>query len=212
MCFSAAASFTASGVLVTIGLLTLRKTNIKHEWLLASIPFLFAIQQFTEGVLWLSLKHHVDIGTYWPILIYSIFVGIIWPILVPLGILLSEKEYRRRLLIIIPIILGTGIGFYSIWSLTHYGVTAQVQDRCILYETNAYSGIYVIIAYLMATCAAFFFSSHKSVVIIGIVNVIAFFTAFYFYRVHLTSIWCFFAAAISVLLYLHFTKLSKNYL
>ena len=55
MCFSAAASFTAGAVLTGIGVATLRKVEHPTYYLFASIPLLFAVQQFSEGVLWLTL-------------------------------------------------------------------------------------------------------------------------------------------------------------
>lgn len=55
MCFSAAANFTGSGVLGTIGVLTLTKVKHRRELLFASLPTLFALHQFTEGFVWLGL-------------------------------------------------------------------------------------------------------------------------------------------------------------
>jgi hypothetical protein len=46
------------------GSATLRKTPLKHQWLLASVPVLFAAQHFTKGLLWLSLKRQITIGPY----------------------------------------------------------------------------------------------------------------------------------------------------
>ena len=210
MCFSATASFTASAVLTTIGLLTLTKTKIRHEWMLASVPLLFALQQLTEGLLWLALRLDVPFGPYWPTQIYGVFVGIIWPVLVPLGVLLTEPNHRRRLFIGFPLFLGMAIALYSLRVLWHDGGTAHIEQHCIVYETTAYAGIYLIIPYLIATCAAFFFSTQRSMVRIGWVNAVAFLIAFIFYHVFLTSAWCFFAAVLSGLIFLHYHHLPHD--
>ncbi len=55
MCFSAAANFTGSGILGTIGVVTLTRVKHRRELLFASFPTLFAIHQFTEGFVWLGL-------------------------------------------------------------------------------------------------------------------------------------------------------------
>ena len=55
MCFSAAANFTGSGVLATIGVATFTKVKHRRELLFASLPTLFAIHQFIEGFVWLGL-------------------------------------------------------------------------------------------------------------------------------------------------------------
>ena len=55
MCFSAPASFIASGGLVAIGGVSLVAAN-KEDKILAAIPFLFGVQQFFEGIQWLYLN------------------------------------------------------------------------------------------------------------------------------------------------------------
>ncbi len=62
MCFSATASFTASGILAAVGLLSIAKARTLPMRIFASTPLLFAIQQASEGVLWTtnptSIMHH----------------------------------------------------------------------------------------------------------------------------------------------------------
>lgn len=55
MCFSATASFTSSAVIGVIGVATLARSTHRREWLFASIPLLFALHQFAEGMVWLGL-------------------------------------------------------------------------------------------------------------------------------------------------------------
>jgi len=55
MCFSAAANFGGSGVLATVGVVTLTRVKHRRELLFASLPTLFAIHQFIEGFVWLAL-------------------------------------------------------------------------------------------------------------------------------------------------------------
>ena len=50
MCFSATANFVGSGVLGAIGVVTLTKVKHKRELLFASLPTLFAVHQFIEGL------------------------------------------------------------------------------------------------------------------------------------------------------------------
>jgi hypothetical protein len=57
MCFSATASFGAAVVLGTIGIVAMSKAGTKPQRLLAAIPLIFAVQQVTEGLIWLSVDH-----------------------------------------------------------------------------------------------------------------------------------------------------------
>lgn len=55
MCFAAVANFTGSGILGTIGVITLTRVKHRRELLFASLPTLFAVHQFIEGFVWLGL-------------------------------------------------------------------------------------------------------------------------------------------------------------
>ena len=46
MCFSATASFAASGALGLVGAASLAKTKSKKEVPFAAVPLIFAVQQF----------------------------------------------------------------------------------------------------------------------------------------------------------------------
>lgn len=49
MCFSAISSFSASIIIGGIGVSTVKKTTAKKDTFFATIPIIFAIQQFCEG-------------------------------------------------------------------------------------------------------------------------------------------------------------------
>src|SRR6202044_3565146 len=55
MCFTATASFVASGVLGAVGVATLPQVKHRRELLFASLPVLFSVHQAIEGVVWLGL-------------------------------------------------------------------------------------------------------------------------------------------------------------
>ena len=63
MCFSSNASFGASAVLAVVGVVAIAKAKNTPGRLFAAIPIIFSIQQFAEGMLWLSMKEHVRTGT-----------------------------------------------------------------------------------------------------------------------------------------------------
>ena len=57
MCFSTSASFAAGITLTVIGVASIKKVKDPSQFLFASIPFLFGVQQFAEGVLWLTIPN-----------------------------------------------------------------------------------------------------------------------------------------------------------
>ena len=100
MCFSATASFGASAVLGAIGILAVAKAKSKPQRVFGSIPLVFAVQQLTEGLLWLSLKDP-GLASCRPFLTYTflVFAMVVWPFWIPFTIWLLEKDQKRKRLI-----------------------------------------------------------------------------------------------------------------
>jgi hypothetical protein len=211
MCFSPIASFTASAVLGAIGIATLSKIKTKEAILFAAIPLLFGIQQFSEGFLWLALLHHdgSDVGK-WLILAFGFFAGIIWPVYVPLSILLLETQWRAKQLLGCVTFLGLSFAAYVMFEMLHVDVTAHISNSCILYDYPKLTYDFLSLPlYVIATCVPFFVSSHHQLRKLGFVNLAAFIVAYSFYNVYLISVWCFFAAIVSGLIYFYFHQAHK---
>jgi hypothetical protein len=205
MCFSAAASFTAGATLSAVGGLTVRKSRGKTELPLALIPLLFGIQQLTEGVLWLNIHNDQStlklVATY----VYSMFSHVLWPIFVPFAILLVESKRWRKTAIGVFQILGVAVGLYLFYFILRFPVTAYVHGHSIVYASRHFYIVEVLVVYLLATCATGLFSSHRCVNVFG---VLAFVLAVVAYEVSVdtfVSVWCFYAAVLSLIVYIHFS-------
>ncbi len=74
MCFSATASFSAGAVLLGLGTLTLKSTRHRNE-----LPFA-AIQQLSEGVIWLTFSHEAPLLNTVMTYVYSFFSHALWPV------------------------------------------------------------------------------------------------------------------------------------
>jgi hypothetical protein len=204
MCFSATASFTAGSALSATGGLTLRRSEGRYELPLALVPLLFGIQQLTEGALWLSLRNDLPLLRSWATYIFSMFSHVVWPIFVPFAILLVEHDRRRRKAIGVFQVLGLGVGLYLLYFIIRYPVTASVEGRSIFYDSPHFFIMGALVIYLLATCASGLFSSHQCINAFG---VLAFVLAIAAYQVSVqtfVSVWCFFAAVLSLLIVLHF--------
>ena len=79
MCFSATASFSAGAVLLGVGTLTLKSARRPPELPFAAIPLLFAIQQLTEGVIWLTFSYQAPLLNTVMTHVYSFFSHVLWP-------------------------------------------------------------------------------------------------------------------------------------
>ncbi len=121
MCFSATANFVGSGVLGTVGVLTLTKVRHRRELLFASLPLLFAIHQFTEGFVWLGLDGILSPAvTHAMAAAFMLYAQGLLPFLIPLSVLLFEPTAKRRRRMLPFLAIGAGTTIYMLWALTAY--------------------------------------------------------------------------------------------
>jgi len=207
MCFSASVSFAASAFVAGAGALALRETRTATERPLASVPLLFALQQCVEGVLWLLLPQVGTASTsHLLVQVYAFFIGVVWPMAIPLGILLIEPDRLRKRLMMAVFAIGVIVAIGTFIIILRYGVDVAVVNHCLVYTNPFGGGLLVRSAYVIATCAAYFVSSHKTVRWIGVAMVGGFGVAYSFYHLNWPSVWCFFAALVSALIYYHFRR------
>jgi hypothetical protein len=203
MCFSATASFVAGTTLSVIGVATLKSAKRPTEIPFAMIPLLFGIQQLTEGVIWLTFVHDAPVLKQTMTYVYSGFSHVMWPIYVPLAIgVLEAVRWRRKVLAVFEV-AGLVVGLYLLYFIVTLPVVAQVANRHIEYLSPHFYIVPVIVLYLAATCVSAFFSSHRFVNLFGALALLSFITTYVIYAHALVSVWCFFAALLSTLLYVH---------
>ena len=204
MCFSATASFISGGVLSAVGVVTLKKTEKKSEIPFASIPLLFGIQQIIEGVIWLTFHQHAPELNVIMTFIYSVFSHVLWPIFVPLSIMLLETVRWRKKVMFTLWIAGTAVGLYLFYNLFKFPITSQVVNHHISYLSPHFYLYTVMGFYVAATCISAMFSSHKMINLFGVMALISFTISYLFYKLSLVSVWCFFAAIMSIIIYGYF--------
>ena len=83
MCFSATASFSAALMLLIVGVMNYRVNSNNSFRIFSLMPILFAVQQFTEGMLWLSFRYPA-LGAFQEVskYVFLTFAMIIWPVFV----------------------------------------------------------------------------------------------------------------------------------
>lgn len=202
MCFSAPASFIASGVLGVAGGLTLREVKAKKELPFASIPILFATQQFIEGMVWLSFGSMKLNATF--AYAYSLFSHVLWPIFVPLAILKLEPDPLRKKFLQSFCVIGAALGLYLLYYIGAGPITATVVDHSISYDSPALYPWATTSLYLLATCGSCLFSSYRTINVFGVALFVSYLIAALFYIDVFFSIWCFAAALLSVIIFWHF--------
>ena len=211
MCFSAAANFTGSGILGTVGVITLTRVKHRRELLFASLPTLFAIHQFIEGFVWLGLDGVLPPAvTHDMAAAFMLYAQGLLPFVLPLSVLLFEPDVRSRRRMLPFVVLGCLTGLYILWALAAYPTETFIRDKSIVYINSATNNTAVAVLYVVATCGSLLFSKIKEMVILGWVNVGILLVVMGFNRYAFTSVWCAYAAIASVIILAYFWKSHKQ--
>jgi hypothetical protein len=206
MCFSPTASFTAAVGLGAIGILTLSKVKKKKEIPFASIPLLFGTQQAIEGIVWLSLKYNNVALNSAASYFFVFFAYIFWPIFVPIAVFLLEKvEWKKKLLYTLGL-CGAVLGAFFAYFLVTHNITGHISNHCITYTIPRYDVFQIMALYVAATCLSLLISSDRVLMWFGVVATLSLAIAYEFYIFALVSVWCFFAAILSTIIYFYFRR------
>jgi hypothetical protein len=179
MCFSATANFVGSGVLGTIGVVTLTKVKHRRELLFAAHNMGAAFMLYAQGLL---------------------------PFLLPLSVLLFESDAssRRRMLPFLAV--GTATTLYILWALTAFPTQVYVRGNSIVYFNQATNNMTVAVFYVIATCGSLFFSKVRFMVVFGAANLAILLFVMEVRRYAFTSLWCAYAAVASVIILAYFWR------
>jgi hypothetical protein len=208
MCFSASASLIAGGVLSAAGVATVAKVTTKKELPFALVPLLFGVQQLTEGLVWLSLSWNTVtlnlVATY----LFSLFAFVLWPVYVPLAIGLLETVPWRKKVIYVLQVLGLMVGGYLLYFYTLNPVSCEVTNNHLAYNVSQPHGygLITMVLYFAATIISCLVSSKKIINLFGVTAFILASIAYGFYAYAFISVWCFFAAILSIIVYWYFTN------
>ena len=128
----------------------------------------------------------------------------LWPIYLPLSVLLIEPPGRHRLTLAAFLAIGVAVGSYLLLAMVIFGISSRPTGQHIEYVAPHFFGMTTMSAYLLATTIAPVLSSHRVVKLFGVLAFLSFASAYYFYATWFISVWCLFAALLSMLLLAHF--------
>ena len=199
-----AGSFGSGIVLAVIGVVTLKITKKPKHKVFAFVPVLFAIQQISEGFVWLTLQNS-DYAKWQsiPIHIFMVFAHIVWPFWITLSALLLETKPSRKNILRVLFIVAIFLSGSEIFYMSTRDISAEVTGHHVKYLFE-YPQFYVIvtdIVYGLVTIVPCFVSSIKRMWLLGFCFTASLLVSAFFYQAHLLSVWCFFAAILSILIY-----------
>ncbi|MDQ3015419.1 MAG: hypothetical protein M3R25_01660 [Bacteroidota bacterium] len=205
MCFSATASFTASIGLGLIGGATLSQVRTPNQYPLASIPLIFAVQQFAEGVVWMSLMNP-EWSAYQNIasLIFLLTAIVVWPIWIPLSFVFFEQDKKRKSILKLLLVIGSMASLYFLSCIIFIGFESTIVNRHVFYKVDFPKFMVPIAAafYLIGSVVPPLWFKDIKIKLIGISLFVSYLIARIFFKPSLISVWCFIAIIIGVLVFL----------
>jgi hypothetical protein len=203
MCFSEEVSFITAGTLAAVSAGCFYLAGRRKEfYALAAIPFFFALQQAAEGVQWLVFKKiwgtGAELSSGRDLFLFIAYV--VWPFWIPFSLLVAENQTGRQRWLQLLLSLGLIVSLYAGWKILFFPVDSSVKNQSIHYSVDV--GRLWIWPYFAATILPWFVSSLPFTTLWGVVLAIGAFIASYYYYIDFVSIWCFFAALVSVLVLL----------
>jgi hypothetical protein len=214
MCFSAPASFGMSALLVPAGVYCVGNALRKNQSLLglAIIPFVFSAQQFIEGLVWTGIDANNLALSRGAAFAFLFFALSFWPFWIPCHAYLTERDARKKRLLGILTVLGLVGGQVLFVPLVRDPefLIVKAHDHSIVYNISQAPGFRLMpilawqFAYVVVVGVPLILSPAPGFTLFGVSLLIsAIVSHFVFWRAFV-SVWCFFAAALSLLLCLTF--------
>lgn len=222
MCFSASVSYSAAAVLVSTGLYAVQQARrLRPPYLMwALIPILFGMQQAFEGRVWQELDAGNASAAVPFALGFHFFSHFLWLWWLPLSCYLVEPgqasktgQISKTMKIRKRVIGGCAIFgafaaalVYSVMLLDPEWMTVAVGEHSIIYSFSIpwRSSIPLPITpaalYALTILVPLLLSSHKLIRIFGGLAAVSMVLASAAYGYAYVSVWCFFAAALSLYL------------
>ena len=203
MCFSAGASFAVGAGLLGPGYYSFKRTESRGMLLFACTPILFSFHQTAEGFLWLSLQNPDFASWYEPALYgYSFISQPIWPIWVPLTMWLMETDQRRKKILSYFLFLGIAATLYMFYCLITYNISAVAENGHIRYYRD-FPNLNIMRPINFVTIAVTpFLSTLRYTKLLAAAMMVSLIVTYFFFTNYLISVWCFFAAILSLLMIL----------
>lgn len=206
MCFSAPVSFTAGVVLVAAGAVCVKKTVEKDKsyLLFALVPLLFGVQQLIEGFVWIGLLQNHPLMVKFFSLAFVFFAFTVWPAFAPLSVYLVEKKENpatKRVLLVTAVIgMAAGLASFVLLMPGYIAMTTKIVGHSISYDTDVPELLKVLFfyLYLLSVIPPFLIISNRKLKLFGYLLILSVIFSDLIFRATVASVWCFFAALLSL--------------
>ena len=168
---------------------------------------LFALHQCCEGLVWLGLEGKISkTGLDHVSFLFTLYAQGLLPMLMPAAVALMEPAGWRRNMIAGLTAVGALVCAWDAYGLIFVPSRVFVDHFSIAYRNPLTGNLFISLLYILATCGALLLSSHRVIRTYGVVNVIALTIVQLIRAYAFASVWCFYAAIMSVMIYWQFSR------
>ncbi|MET9487771.1 DUF6629 family protein [Nocardia sp. NPDC006630] len=200
------ADLVAGTALLPVAALSLREVKHWRELPFALLPAIFALHQYIESIVWAGLNGHVSAGLeHAAVFAYLLIALPLLPTLFPLSILMLEPR-GARLRVAPFVVLGAVVSTYFTVVLITDPVGVTSHPYCLAYQTGAQNMPVWATLYVVAVIGPALMSGYPSIVAFGVLNLIGLVVAAALYVQAFASLWCVYAAIMSVLVLVHMVR------
>lgn len=211
MCFNATASFVGAGVVGAVGVATLTQVKERRELPYALLPLAFAAHQALEGLTWLELDGRPGASfDSWVVRLWVLYAWALLPPWLPFAVRSLEPDERRRRWLLGFLAIGLGTFAILLWAALQPEVVVENVNGNLDYVLPLSNGVLLGVPYVLCTCVAPMLSSYRWVRVFGVANLAAVTASVLLEARDFSSIWCTFAAFLSVLVLVHFWTLRRG--
>jgi hypothetical protein len=204
MCVSAEASFAAGSVLAVAGVGTVRRAlRYDRSMLVFSLfPAIFALHQFIEGAVWLSVDGVIDqtIFRY----LYIAIAFLLWPVLTPFASACAEKDSQWRTARYLAFALGLMLAAYHAIKIAHAsGIDVKDIGHSLSYVIGYDTKPPAITKYVYAalTIVPLVTLRNRAINLMGVLVGFSFLYSYVEMKAVWFSVWCLEAAIISLVVF-----------
>ena len=205
-----------SVALLSGGVYCVKNALSKNRLLLpvAIIPILFAVQQFSEGWVWIGLRWENAALVRMFALVFLAFAIVFWPFWVPFCAFVTGKRKEKIIFGFLSVLgLVIGLGVYGPLFISVDSPVADVINHAIHYNVSGsttFQFVPVLLweaMYIAIIASPLFASNSRKILYLGIAIVLSAAVSYLIFWFAFTSVWCFFAALLSLYLCIVFRNL-----
>jgi hypothetical protein len=220
LCISAEVSFSLSGALIVGGSYCVHQARrIDERFLpLAAIPLVFAAQQFCEGWVWTGIAHADARLTSVAATCFLFFALWFWPVWIPLSMQFVARSrgtrWFLRAMTGVGLVIGGVLMFPTV--LAPAWLVISVENHSIHYNIDpspifhAVPGVVWQVAYIAVVSTPLFVVSEKKLIHAGVAVILSAAITRVFFDYAFASMWCLFAAALSLYLCVVFYAMARR--